>query len=92
MSRAGTPCLTLTIGQLAKRWGVSAARIRQLVEAGQLPGAFQIPSAGRYGAVTKIPLAIVMEVETEGWVLVPGDGCPVQFGIGLPALTRAARS
>jgi hypothetical protein len=61
----------LTVGQLARRWGVSADRVRRLVEGGHLPGAFTIPSAGRYAATVKIPLATVVQFETEVWAVVP---------------------
>ena len=71
MPRPQAECQTLTVGQLARRWGVGADRIRQLVEGGFLAGAFTIPSAGRYGATLKIPLAAVIQVETEDWAVVP---------------------
>lgn len=61
---------TLTVGQVAKRWSVAVERVRQLVAAGYLPGAFVIPSAGRYGETVKIPLAVV-EAAEERWRLVP---------------------
>jgi hypothetical protein len=54
---------SLTPGQLARRWGVSADRVRGLLRAGLLPGAFTIPSAGKYGETTKIPMATVIDVE-----------------------------
>ena len=63
-------CGALTIGQLAKRWGISPDRARGLVETGQLPGAFVIPSVGRYGATLKIPLSSVLQVEQD-WIVVP---------------------
>src|SRR4051794_10652702 len=71
MARPATPCQALTTGQLARRWGVGVDRVRQLVLGGLLPGAFTIPSAGRYGATVKIPLATVLQLETEGWAIVP---------------------
>jgi hypothetical protein len=71
MPRSKTNCETLTIGQLARRWGISRDHARQLVDAGYLPGAFKIPSAGRYGATVKIPLASVIQAETEDWLLMP---------------------
>jgi hypothetical protein len=71
MPRSPGSCQALTIGQLARRWGVGVERIRQLVHSGLLPGAFTIPSAGRYGATLKIPLATVIQVETEDWALIP---------------------
>ncbi len=67
MPRKPTNCQAVTIGQLAKRWGISRDHVRQLLSDGCLPGVFTIPSAGRYGAVTKIPLASVVQAETEDW-------------------------
>jgi hypothetical protein len=60
----------LTIGQLATRWGVSPERVRALIEDGKLQGAFQIPSAGRYGATIKIPIAAILDVERD-WAVEP---------------------
>jgi hypothetical protein len=71
MPRPSSQTEALTIGQLARRWGVSAARVRSLVSSGQLPGAFTIPSAGRYGATVKVPLATVIQLETQDWSVVP---------------------
>jgi hypothetical protein len=69
--RAPTPCQALTIGQLARRWSISPERVRQLALGGDLPGAFRIPSAGRYGETIKIPLATVVRLETEEWAVAP---------------------
>jgi hypothetical protein len=74
MPRKQITCDALTVGQLARRWGVSADRVRQLVQSGRLPGAFTIPSAGRFGATVKIPLASIARVEAEDWAVVP-QGC-----------------
>ncbi len=71
MPRTAITCQALTIGQLAKRWGIGRAHVRQLIDGGHLAGVFTIPSAGRYGAVTKIPLASVIQVEMEDWASVP---------------------
>jgi hypothetical protein len=71
MARNRNTAQALTVGQLARRWGVSVERVRQLVASGQLPGAFTIPSAGRYGATLKVPLDTVIRVETEDWAVVP---------------------
>jgi hypothetical protein len=60
---------SLTLGQLARRWGLSRDHARQLVLDGHLPGAFTIPSAGRYGAVLKIPLASIIQVESD-WAVI----------------------
>lgn len=72
MPRSRITCEALSIGQLAKRWGVSADRVRGLVETGQLPGAFKVPSVGRYGAAVKIPLATVIQAEQD-WAIAPAD-------------------
>jgi hypothetical protein len=64
-------CQALTVGQLARRWAISAKRVRELVLGGHLPGAFTIPSAGRFGATLKIPVDTVLKVETEDWAVVP---------------------
>jgi hypothetical protein len=69
MPRTSTTCQALTIGNLAKRWGISRDHVRQIIEDGHLEGVFSIPSAGRYGAVTKIPLASVVQAETDDWVV-----------------------
>ncbi len=68
MPRPQTQCEALSVGQLAKRWGVSTDRIWQLIRAGHLPEAFTIPSAGRYGETTKIPLRAVVGAE-EAWLV-----------------------
>jgi excisionase family DNA binding protein len=71
MPRTAASRETLTMGQLARRWGISRDHVRQLVASGSLPGVFTIPSAGRYGAAIKIPLASVIQAETTDWSLVP---------------------
>ena len=73
MARPKTQPEALTVGQLASRWNVSPDRVRSLVDNGRLPGAFQIPSAGRYGATIKIPLAVIIEAE-QHWAVVPAFG------------------
>jgi hypothetical protein len=70
MSENQTALQALTVGQLARRWGISPDRVRQLVNSGQLPGAFTIPSAGRYGATVKVPLTTIIRAETEEWAIV----------------------
>jgi len=72
-----TKCEAVSIGQLAKRWGVSANRVRGLVETGQLPGAFKVPSVGRYGAAVKIPLATVLQAEQD-WAVVPEEEAAIR--------------
>lgn len=61
---------SLTIGQLAARWSVSPERIRQLIDAGFVSGAFRIPSSGRFGETIKIPLSVIEATETE-WQIIP---------------------
>lgn len=73
MPRPQTQLEALTLGQLARRWGVSAARVRVLVESGRLPGAFRIPSVGCYGETIKIPLAGVVEIERQ-WAINGNSG------------------
>ncbi len=65
MKRSAKTVATVTVGQLATRWGVSADRIRGLIDAGQIQGAFQIPSAGRFGSTVKIPLCVVESLEAD---------------------------
>jgi excisionase family DNA binding protein len=74
MPRTTTTCQTLTIGQLARRWGISRDHVRQIIQDGHLRGVFSIPSAGRYGAVVKIPLDSVLQAETENWAVTPKKG------------------
>jgi len=62
----------MTIGQVAKRWGVSRGRVQSLVDDGDLRGAFLIPSSGRYGETLKIPYESVLEAEAE-WSVNAGD-------------------
>lgn len=56
---------SLSSGQLAKRWAVGVDRVKQLIDEGQLPGAFRLPSSGRYGEVVRIPMDSVEAVEDE---------------------------
>ena len=72
MPRPETQLEAMTPGQLAKRWGVSVARVRSLVESGQMAGAFRIPSVGRYGETIKIPLASILQVEQQ-WAIGPTE-------------------
>ncbi|MCA9213370.1 MAG: helix-turn-helix domain-containing protein [Planctomycetales bacterium] len=68
----------LSVGQVAKRWGIGRDRVRQLVDGGHLPGAFCIPSAGKYGETLKIPLTSIMAAE-ERWQTIapPVDAAPL---------------
>ena len=72
MPRSPTQLEALSIGQLAKRWGVSADRVRGLVKTGQLPGSFKVPSVGGYGEAVKVPLATVIQAEQD-WAIAPTD-------------------
>ena len=58
----------LSIGQLARRWGVSPERIKQLIAAGKLGGSFKVPSAGRYGAAIRIPMDHIRLAERQ-WLI-----------------------
>jgi len=75
MPRSRTKCESLTPGQLAKRWGISADRARRLVESGQIPDAFRIPSVGRYGETIKVPLFAVIQAEQD-WAVSPAGSEP----------------
>jgi len=70
MNRKSNTPAALTIGQLAKRWGVSTKRIHQLTADRLLPGAFRIPSAGQFGNTIKIPVYIIEKAEAD-WALAP---------------------
>lgn len=59
-----------SVGQLAKRWGVSVQRIKQLIDAGKIPGTFVIPSAGRFGSALRIPVDSVVQAEQD-WLVFP---------------------
>lgn len=72
MPRQKSECETLTIGQLAKRWGIGRDHARGLVDHDAVRGAFTIPSAGRYGQAVRIPLASVLLAEQE-WANSPED-------------------
>ncbi len=70
MSRSKTTAEAHSVGQLARRWGVSVERVRQLIRDGHLPETFTIPASGRFGAIVKIPLSTVLIVEQE-WTVSP---------------------
>lgn len=59
-----------SVGQLARRWGVSPDRIRGLIDSGHIPRAFRIPSAGRFGTTLKIPKAVIEQLESD-WQVSP---------------------
>lgn len=70
MPRKPTPPSTYSIGQIAKRWAVSVDRVKRLIESGKLPGAFTIPSSGRYGEAVRVPKEVVQQVEA-AWQVMP---------------------
>ena len=72
MPRPKTQCEALTIGQLAQHWAIGKGRVQSLVLEGHIPGAFKIPSSGRFGETVKIPLASVLLVEQE-WAITPQE-------------------
>lgn len=65
-----TKCESLTCGELARRWGVSVTRVHQLIEAGDLPDVFEIPAAGTFKRIIKIPMASILRAETT-WSISP---------------------
>lgn len=65
-----TKCESLTCGELARRWGVSVTRVHQLIEAGDLPDVFEIPAAGAFKRIVKIPMTSVLRAET-AWSISP---------------------
>jgi hypothetical protein len=73
MPRSVTQSEAITIGQLAKRWGIGVDRARSLVvDEGVIPGAFKIPSSGCYGETIKIPISSVLCMEQE-WAISSKD-------------------
>jgi hypothetical protein len=72
MPRPKTQCETLTIGQLAKRWGIGRDHVRKLTDLRVIPGTFTIPAAGRYGEAVRIPLSSVLLAEQD-WAKSPQD-------------------
>lgn len=65
MPRDTVEVQTFSVGQLARRWRVDRARVHALIRAGKLE-AFTLPSAGRFGAVLRVPVAAVVTLETAG--------------------------
>lgn len=70
MKRRATQADTLTVGQLARRWGVGNDRIRRMIQAGILKGSFEIPSVGRYRSAIKIPRSVIERAERD-WGIGP---------------------
>jgi hypothetical protein len=52
----------LTVGQLAKHWGVDKKRVLALIGVGELHP-IEIPPAGGYGSITKIPVSDIRAAE-----------------------------
>jgi len=65
MPKARTQRNALTRGQLARRWGVSVARVRQLIDSGRLGSVFEIPAVDGFGKVLKIPIESVKAAERD---------------------------
>lgn len=61
---------SFSVGQLARRWGVSPDRVRRLIDAGHIPRAFRIPSAGCFGTTLKIPRTVIEQLEAD-WQVSP---------------------
>ena len=64
-----------SLRQLAMRWGIGVDRVRQLVETGELTGAFRLPSAGKYSCTIRIPLESVERAERI-WAIAPSEARP----------------
>jgi hypothetical protein len=60
---------SLSVGQVAARWGCGRQRVHSLIRAGKL-AAFTLPSAGRYGRALRIPRAAVLAAEAD-WAELP---------------------
>jgi hypothetical protein len=60
--------LALSVSALAKRWGCGVERIHAMVRSGLIPGAFQVPSCGRYGKTIRIPIDAILRVEAK-WTI-----------------------
>lgn len=60
----------LTVSSLATRWQISRHRVATMLRSGLIPGAFEIPAAGRYGSAIRIPLSHVRALE-ESWFVSP---------------------
>ena len=54
----------LTPPELAKRWRVDAAKVLQLIAAGEIPGAFDVSSPGSRRARWRIPMSAVVAFES----------------------------
>lgn len=90
MSGPGTRQSAVSLGQLAKRWGIGVDRVRSLVESGGLPGAFRVPSAGRYSCTVRVPLASI-ELAESTWAIEPSGVCAPRQTRSSPARASALR-
>ncbi len=63
---------SISVGRLAKRWGIGTERVQAMIRSGLIPGAFSMPSCGRFGQTIRIPLARIYEVEAR-WRLSPQE-------------------
>jgi len=73
MTSPKTQPAALSVGQLARRWGVGVDRVRKLAESGLLPGSFRVPSAGRYGEAVRVPMANVLQAEQDWTISAEGQ-------------------
>jgi len=74
MAGSATQRGSLSVGQLARRWGLGVERVKRLVESGSLPGSFRVPSVGKYGEAIRIPLSTVIQAEQEWAIPEPRHG------------------
>ncbi len=92
MTRPKTQRGALSVGQLARRWGLGPDRVRRLVESGLLPGSFKVPSAGKYGEAIRIPLSTILQAEQDWAILMDHlqrtSGTPRRLRRGSPAALR----
>jgi hypothetical protein len=72
MPRPKIQCEAVTLGQLAKRWGIAPKRARKLANQQPILKAFKIPSSGTDGEAVRIPIAAVLNAQQE-WTLHPED-------------------
>lgn len=63
MSRQKTQCEALSVGQLARKWGVAIRRIHKLINKKKIPGVFEIPATDGYKATVRIPVKSVQLVQ-----------------------------
>ncbi len=73
MPKPATQREAVTYGQLARKWGVSVARVQQMVKEGRLLGVFEIPPVEGFGKVRKIPMESVKAAERSWSIGIPED-------------------